>query len=516
MSNERLIEIIQAGDDAQFVPIWRTCQPYSAISIEHGLAIFRATRFIVENRIPGVFAECGVGQGGSMMIAMKTLQMLGAGSRRFILFDRFGGAQDLSRVDSDDHDSPGPRSPAAVARPIESQPGPTLEQIQANIATIGYDESKIRYRRGDVRRVLARSSLPGIALLRSHSALYDNTYAVLMYLYPRIVEQGVLILDDSCSEAQRAVTDYFAEAGPAPSPRPAPPLFHWIDATGRVAVRHDPPDDELPAELTRDPDRTWAKPMRDGQKIPTPDERYDYVPAGLRDPNLIRYFPTLVANDPRRNKWPFLRSAAAHIWRTDERSVNQNIGVLSLEEAILLHNLASPYAGQRGLAIGCHYAWSTAHLLAAGLHLDVVDPKLSRSDQWSDVDENLSAIPTQGTYRLWAAYSPSIIPALRESKPEPWSFVFIDGDHEGTAPRRDAEIVAQYCAADATVVLHDLISPHVAAGLEVFQAAGWNVEVFNTMQVLGVAWRGKIKPVRHAADPQMPSLDLPHLRGFLK
>ena len=39
----------------------------------------------------------------------------------------------------------------------------------------------------------------------------------------------------------------------------------------------------------------------------------------------------------------------------------------SAEEAELLFNNALRMQGRRGLEIGCHYGWSTAHLLAAGL-----------------------------------------------------------------------------------------------------------------------------------------------------
>lgn len=519
MPHDDVFEILKSGEDADFVPTWQACRAYTTTSLERGLAIYRATRYIVEHRVPGVFVACGIGQGGAVMIALKTLQLLDAGHRRFILFDTFCGMTEPGPFDQDyrgNHASPLPGDTARSAQNDRTQREARLNEVRATIAAVGYDDSKIRFRAGDVRRTLAKSNLPGIAWLRLNTHYYDSTYAELTYLYPRLVQQGILQVDGygHWRGAQKAVDDYFAEIGPAPLPRPPRPFLHWIDYSGRIAVRPDPPEEELPSELVRDPARTWGRAERDGLPIPRPEQRYDYVPAGLSNPNLLRYFPSLTANDPRRNKWPYLRSAAPHIWRTDERSINQNIGVLSLEEAIVLHHLALPYAGQRGLAIGCHYGWSTAHLLAAHLHLDVVDPKLSRDDQWDDVQESLAAVPTNGSFRLWAAYSPSILPALRETKPAPWSFVLIDGDHEGDAPRRDAELVSELCAEDATVVLHDLISPHVAAGLEVFRRAGWSVLVYNTMQVLGVAWRGKFAPVKSPVDSRMPPLDLPHLQNF--
>jgi hypothetical protein len=384
-------------------------------------------------------------------------------------------------------------------------PGNLDEVKRISIQWLRSDQ--VRFKVGDVRQSLLEANVASIALLRLDTDFYDSTYVELMYLYPRLVQHGVLIVDDygHWQGARKAVDDYFGDAGSAPKPRPPRPYFHWIDYTGRMAIRPDPPADELPPEIARDPQLSWGRSTRDGIPIPAPEQRYDYSPPGLTNPGLLKHFPSLVANDPRRNKWPYLRSAAPHIWRTDSRSSNQHIGVLSMEEAILLYHLALPHGGKRGLAIGCHFAWSTAHLLAAHLNLDVVDPKLSRDDQWNAVDESLSKIPTRGSYRLWAAYSPSILPALRETKTEPWSFVFIDGDHEGDAPRRDAQTVLVHCAPDATVVLHDLASPDVTAGLEVFRAAGWNVRIYNTMQIMGVAWRGDLIPVDYPPDLRMPS-----------
>ena len=108
-----------------------------------------------------------------------------------------------------------------------------------------------------------------------------------------------------------------------------------------------------------------------------PGPRRDYVSPGLADPGLMRVFPDLAEGDVAELQWPYLRKDAPHIWRRDLRGKrNPYIGVLSLDEATLLYNNALPFKGKRGLEIGCHYAWSTAHLVAAGLDLDVIDPAL--------------------------------------------------------------------------------------------------------------------------------------------
>jgi len=243
-----------------------------------------------------------------------------------------------------------------------------------------------------------------------------------------------------------------------------------------------------------------------------PGPRRDYVSPGLVDPGLLRLFPSLEGGDVADLQWPYLRKDAPHIWRRDLRSRrNPYIGVLSLDEATLLHNNALPFRGKRGLEIGCHYAWSTAHLLAAGLDLDVIDPALGHPDQMADVRASLTPI---GDARLWAGFSPSVVPAVRAVRAEPWSFAFIDGYHEGDAPRDDAGAAIGLMADDALVMFHDLISPHVAAGLAVFADAGWSVGLYNTMQIMGVAWRGSARPAPHVADENMPGIFAEHLRRF--
>ena len=136
------------------------------------------------------------------------------------------------------------------------------------------------------------------------------------------------------------------------------------------------------------------------------------------------------------------------------------------------YNNALAFRGRRGLEIGCHYGWSTAHLVAAGLDLDVIDPGLGYPDQMRDVADSLARVGGPGEAKLWAGFSPSIVPAVRATQRAPWSFAFIDGYHEGRAPLDDAEAVIASMADDACVMFHDLISPHVAAGLAHFARCG--------------------------------------------
>jgi hypothetical protein len=64
------------------------------------------------------------------------------------------------------------------------------------------------------------------------------------------------------------------------------------------------------------------------------------------------------------------------------------------------------------------------------------------------------------------------------------------------------------------IVMHDLNAPAVGEGLANLRGLGWNVLLYQTMQIMGVAWRGNVSPVRHIPDPQI-AWSLPsHLTGL--
>lgn len=128
------------------------------------------------------------------------------------------------------------------------------------------------------------------------------------------------------------------------------------------------------------------------------------------------------------------------------------------------------------------------------------------------VRASLDAAGVMAHVHLHAGSSPQgVVGLAREGG---WSLIFVDGDHDGPAPLRDAEVCAQHAAADAMVLFHDLASPDVARGLDYFRRQGWRTRVYQTMQIMGVAWRGNVQPVPHQPDPKVQWRLPPHLAGF--
>lgn len=238
----------------------------------------------------------------------------------------------------------------------------------------------------------------------------------------------------------------------------------------------------------------------------------DYVSSGLEIVRPDECFPQMTKAEPRNHPWPYLRRHVPHNWYVDRRW--PTIGWLSRDEASLLYNNARQFAGKPALEIGCFCGWSTCHLALAGLDLDVIDPILSRTDFAEMVRGCLRTAGVHKRVRLHGGESPATVEQLAGASGRGWSLIFIDGDHSGDAPRRDAEVCARYAADDAMILFHDLASPDVARGLAFYRDNGWQTLVYQTMQIMGVAYRGNVRPVPHRPDPNV-AWSLPeHLQGL--
>jgi len=475
-----------------FLELWDQVSAYTMTSPERGYALWLAVNSVLDRGIPGAFVECGVWRGGSSMLIALTLIQRGAADRALFLFDTFEGMTPPSQEDvalGGDHASDmlrGTRGDrmAELVRAAADEDG-----VRAAMSSTGYDMRLVRLVRGDVTRTLSSTQTLPIALLRLDTDFYYSTLAELEHLYPRLMPGGVLIVDDygHWQGARKAVHDYFVRADHGFRL----PMLWPIDYTGRGAVKTEPAGR---VEIAR----------------------YDYIPPGMTPPDLLPLFPEALAQSPWPVPWPYLRKAIPHLWRSDTRGAGPVTGNASVEEAACLYTLAKPFVGLRGIEIGTHFGWTAAHLLAAGLRLECVDPAFDDPSRIAAVAQALDGVPGARTYRLWAGTSPGILAEVRAADPEPFSFAFIDGDHDGDAPAEDARAVIPFLAEDACVVFHDMTSPHVAAGLEVCAQAGFCTRLWNTQQILGVAWRGNVIPRKHVPDPNTLEIFHEHLAAFME
>jgi len=238
----------------------------------------------------------------------------------------------------------------------------------------------------------------------------------------------------------------------------------------------------------------------------------DYVSPNLHAPDLAHLFPNMIVGDVAGVTWPHFRKEIDHKWYVDWR--HPQIGFINKDEAAVLYSSAKLFAGRRGVEIGAWRGWSTCHLLASGLgSLHVVEPLLKDDDWRSEFVTGLDGAGDIRRVTLVAGTSPEDVVRLGESGVK-WSFAFIDGDHDGEAPTRDALAVERYLEPDALIMFHDLASPHVAAALQALAELGWKTMVYQTAQIIGVAWRGDVTPVRHIPDPAQVWPVPDHIAGF--
>lgn len=471
-----------------FEAIWEKVKPFTMTSRNRAYALYEAVNHAIDTGITGSFVECGVWRGGSSMIIALALLDRDITNRAIYLFDTFEG---MTPPSDDDIDPAGRTAADILAH--EAPDGLThaacdLETVRANMISTGYPRNRFAYVQGDVCKTLPHDGLGKIALLRLDTDFFDSTEAELIHLYPKVSPRGVVIVDDygHWQGARKAVDAFLENEKEAGYTHFLTPL----DYTGRLFVK--------PAEETTDASPRIA--------------RHDYISPTLKDPDLLGRFNYLERTNPMLVKWPYLRSDVAHIWRTDKRAAKANIGVLSVDEGSVLYNAALPFKGMRSLEIGCHLAFSTAHLLAAGLDLDVIDPALADANHLMAVHDNLEHAVPGYHVRLYGGFSPSIVSLVHAAQPETkWSFAFIDGLHDGTAPLDDARAVEPLMAGTAAVMFHDLTCPDVAMGLRHYADAGWHTKIYETMQVMGIAWRGNYTPPEHTPDEGTDTSDLDHL-----
>jgi glycosyltransferase involved in cell wall biosynthesis len=254
----------------------------------------------------------------------------------------------------------------------------------------------------------------------------------------------------------------------------------------------------------------------DGALLP----KTDYVTPGFAVVRPDTAFPNMAVADASKHPWEHFRREIPHTYYCDKRY--PPIGFASRDEASILHNTALQFAAAAGgkpvdvLEIGCWMGWSAAHLALAGeaIRLDVVDPLLEKPDHRADVEASLKAAGVLERVNLVGGFSPAKVHELAAARNgRKWSLIFIDGEHGRPGPLNDATACIKYAAEDCAILFHDLASPEVMEGLDYLKKQGWRTRIYMTKQIMGVAWRGNVRPLAHVPDPRIQWPIPAHLAG---
>ncbi|BAT53341.1 unknown protein [Nostoc sp. NIES-3756] len=238
----------------------------------------------------------------------------------------------------------------------------------------------------------------------------------------------------------------------------------------------------------------------------------DYVSPGFFTVQPDSCFPNMILGNRYDSSWLYLRRNIPHNLYVDKRL--SYVGFVSRDEAHILYNTALKFSGQKALEIGCWMGWSACHLALGGVELDVIDPMLSEPLFNESVTDSLKRAGVKDSVNLIPGYSPRKVEEIANKLQRKWSLIFIDGHHEAPAPLNDTIICEQLAEDDALILFHDLSSPDVGQGLDYLRAKGWQTMVYQTMQIMGVAWRGDVEPVIHQPDTNIDWHLPPHLQSY--
>lgn len=229
---------IARADVEQFPPdytdaeinLYQSVRPYTLTGHERVVALRDAVRYVSDAGIDGAIVECGVWRGGSMLVVARTLLALGDVTRDLYLYDTF---TQMPPPGDEDVDLLGTRAADVYddALAFDGFANLPIERVRALMEATGYPPERLHLVAGMVEDTIPAAAPDQIALCRLDTDWYASTKHEMDHLAPRVVEGGVLLIDDygHFQGSRKAVDEYF-EA------RSAHPLLQRIDWTGRLVV----------------------------------------------------------------------------------------------------------------------------------------------------------------------------------------------------------------------------------------------------------------------------------------
>lgn len=164
--------------------------------------------YIQKKQIEGAFVETGIWKGGNLILIKKLLNKHKLNMAIFG-FDTFEGM--INPTQHDFKIFSGEKANSTIKKKKDWNKA-TLENVKYNILNTCGNLTDIHLVEGDVSETLKITKLPEkISILRLDTDFYESTKIALEILYPRLMEGGVLIIDDygNWSGAKKAVDEYF-------------------------------------------------------------------------------------------------------------------------------------------------------------------------------------------------------------------------------------------------------------------------------------------------------------------
>ena len=139
-------------------------RPFTGCSLERIVNVADSVKYVVSNRLPGAFVECGVFRGGSVMAALFALQERGDLTRDFYLYDTFEGMSEPTKADLSFDGLDAQTMMADPNHSVWCRSG--IDEVRRNVLTTGYPKKQIRLVKGKVEDTIPSNVPEQIAYLR--------------------------------------------------------------------------------------------------------------------------------------------------------------------------------------------------------------------------------------------------------------------------------------------------------------------------------------------------------------
>lgn len=158
---------------------------------------------IVTNNIPGDVMEAGVFKGGTSIFMAGVLRVLGDRTRRVYVADSFAGIPPVS----DEYKADAIHKGTENLLPLYGK-----DQVYDNFYQFNLADARVVFLEGWFRDTLAAAGVEQLSLLRIDGDLFESTWDVLTYMYPKLVVGGFVVVDDYGDwEGCRKAVDLFRD-----------------------------------------------------------------------------------------------------------------------------------------------------------------------------------------------------------------------------------------------------------------------------------------------------------------
>ena len=186
--------------------------------------------YVIRNKIPGDFVECGVWRGGNAILASAIIDHFDS-DKHIWLFDTFDGMPSPGTFDISPFELPAHLQFNEHQIQGSKWLYSNLVEVKKNFENFSLTLDAVHFRSGKVEESLFNGELPkNIAVLRLDTDWYESTKVEMQILYPLVQKGGHVIFDDYgyWSGSRKAIDEYFDQQ---------PPFLFYIDIPGRMMIK---------------------------------------------------------------------------------------------------------------------------------------------------------------------------------------------------------------------------------------------------------------------------------------